>query len=247
MYLKAQMNSQQDEAIVSPTQQSEPQLQEDALSLVSVTLPPPPQPQLTNELVAPQTPNGQFKKALNEPKEQLRQASQVHAPENATDVFDTSEALLDELNTANMRISMPSSYREQQQLFRFLYQCVGIGLGAIDERRDSVTLMPLLALPNQPSKLLRGISGQMSEQERAMGLAYAPMQKLVRVYPASFDVVLAQHIGAHLNGKGLQSFLAHYKLRHNQLFLTDIVINDRNIEQTWMLFDGYEHRCRLYS
>jgi hypothetical protein len=227
------------------------------VALVSVNLPTPPihakmpEAEPLSGLVSP-LPNEVTR--LNEAKTEdinLKEpAGATHAyiaasvSSNEESPWD-AQALMGELSSAQMRISLPSNEREKRQMFDFLYQCVGIGFGAIEPQGGDYNLMPLVNFPGQPSKVLRRISGQMSEQEQTLQQVYARHHALVRVYPAAMDVRLTQYLSKHLQGQKLASFSGEYRLEKNRLLLTNIYINQGFVPQTWLLHDGVEHRCRL--
>lgn len=228
------------------------------VSLVSVSLPrPPAQAQspsaeaLASEArIPPPSKVTQVNEAIPEDivVKEVASATQTYAAQHASANDDSAwdtQSLMSELSSAQMRIAMPSIEREKRQLFHFLYQCVGIGLGAIEEQDGNYSLMPLINFPNHPSKVLRRISGQMSEQEQTLQQVYARHQALVRIYPSAMDVRLAQHLSKHLHEQKLVSFSGEYKLEQNRLLLTNIYINQDFVPQTWLLHDGAEHRCRL--
>lgn len=228
------------------------------VSLVSVSLPRPPA-QAKSPLAAELATEARIPRPSKVPQvneaipadmvvKEVASAEQTYAAQHASANDDSAwdtQALMSELSSAQMRIAMPSIEREKRHVLNFLYQCVGIGLGAIEQQGANYSLMPLIDFPNHPSKVLRRISGQMSEQEQTLQQVYARHQALVRIYPSAMDVRLAQHLSMHLHGQKLVSFSGEYSLEKNRLLLTNIYINQDFVPQTWLLHDGAEHRCRL--
>ncbi|WP_395342785.1 hypothetical protein PN836_001825 [Ningiella sp. W23] len=143
--------------------------------------------------------------------------------------------IIEDMPSVQLQIQMPSNTRKRQTLIQFLYNCVGIGLAAVNEKNQ---LMPLTDLPTSPSRIMRRLTGQLSARELNLRNAYAPSMDLVRIYPASFDMQLAQYISEALvliNANELRSFRATYALNHRQLELNNIVINQQDINQSWDL------------
>lgn len=158
---------------------------------------------------------------------------------------EASQAVLKALSGAQLQIAMPVSAHTREQVLHFLYQCTGIGLAALYENADGNQLMPLTTLPAQASTILRSISGEMSVFERNLQAAYAPHQALLRVYPVAFDSVLSKEIARNLQGQALTQFYAQYHLQQNSLWLKNITLNNHQLQQSWLLFDGENTSCNL--
>jgi hypothetical protein len=227
------------------------------VALVSVNLPRPP---VQAEMPEAEPPSDLVRPLPNDVtrlNEAITEDTNLKASDGATQAYTAAsapsneesprdaQALMGELSSAQMRISLPSNESEKRQIFEFLYQCVGIGLGAIEQQGGDYNLMPLVNFPSQPSKVLRRISGQMSKQEQTLQQVYARHHAMVRVYPASMDMRLTQYLSKHLQGQKLASFSGEYRLEQSRLLLTKIYINEGFVPQTWLLHDGVEHRCRL--
>jgi hypothetical protein len=146
---------------------------------------------------------------------------------------------------SQLQITMPKTAHEQHRLNAFLYNCVGIGLGALINRNAVPEVMPLTALPNNPSTLLRRVTGTISAKERQLQSAYAPGEALLRIYPQQFDMILSRHIASHLHGASLSAFLAQYRLTQQRLYIENIRINGEALNSNWLLFDGHSADCRL--
>ena len=224
-----------------PAKESKSPEQPPMISLVSVklpALPPPLKLQTKSATLVQQTAPDAHTPSLAACKEPGKAA-------NVPMDMPRQQMLTNQLSSAQMRIDFPVQEREKRRIFDFLYQCVGIGLGAIQRQASEYTLMPLINFPDEPSKLLRRISGQMSQNEITLQQVYARNNELVRVYPAKLDFHLVQHLSEHLHSQSLQTFTGEYRLEQNRLLLSNIYINERFVPQTWMLFDGVEQRCRL--
>ncbi len=152
---------------------------------------------------------------------------------------------MSELSGAQLQIAMPSSAPAREHVLNYLYECAGVGLAALHQQADGNSLMPLTKIPAHASGILRSISGQMSQFERKLQAAYAPTKSLVRVYPIAFDWALSKEIARNLQGKKLTHFFAEYHLHQHSLSLTNIRLNNTEIAQTWLLFDGYAQGCSL--
>lgn len=192
------------------------------------------------------------KSALKQQREDVlaRQAdarTNTESPRQENDQVsnEASQAVLKALSGAQLQIAMPVSAHTREQVLQFLYQCTGIGLAALYENADGNQLMPLTALPAQASTILRSISGEMSVFERNLQAAYAPHQALLRVYPVAFDSVLSKEIARNLQGQALTQFYAQYHLQQNSLWLKNITLNNHQLQQSWLLFDGENTSCNL--
>nr|WP_136249651.1 hypothetical protein [Ningiella ruwaisensis] len=163
---------------------------------------------------------------------------------NASEHVDKIEA---SLHKANMTIHLPENPYEREKIYRVLYECVGVGLASVNKRGEGIEasyeLMPLSALPKQKSKLLRNLSGIISNKEQQLKAAYAPRSRVVRVYPASFDRLLSMFIAHHLQDEPLKHLSARYALVGRQLRIRDIRLNNSFIDGEWTLYNGLSHAC----
>ncbi|MFC4699620.1 hypothetical protein ACFO4O_05555 [Glaciecola siphonariae] len=229
-----------------------------SMKMVSIALPPVPGEHAQNTLPqaqaadnpapAPTKPSVQRPSPQSSEQEQTQASSELAAKILAATAAEVREGFA----RSQMRISMPNNARKRQQVTDFLYHCVGIGLAVEasspnkNAKADAKSgLMPLTNLPSQPSGLLRSVSGEVSVSERRLQRAYAPGERLLRVYPMSFDVVLSQFIAQALNGASLEQFSAMYHLKNNRLYIKNLSLNDVQLAGSWQLFDGYTQSCRL--
>ncbi len=149
------------------------------------------------------------------------------------------------LMNKGMSISLPESQALRERMITFLYQCVGVGLASLSKQASGHNLMPLTPMPQHPSAIVRKISGEISQGERRLQQAYAPNTALVRVYPMDFDKELSVRIANELKQRELNQFTAQYDLLGRRLSVSNITLNGEAINQTWLIFDGYAHPCRL--
>jgi len=168
---------------------------------------------------------------------------------NTAKSADVSESLINytmgKLSSVPMQIALPAAAFARESVIEFLHNCVGVGLAAVSSQGEVKQLMPLSALPKDASPILRQVSGEMGVKEYQLKQAYAPKQNIIRVYPTEFDRQLSAYIAQNLQGESLQQFYAEYHLQQNTLSLTNIRLNQRALAQTWLLFDGFQHSCRL--
>lgn len=129
---------------------------------------------------------------------------------------------------AGIQLDWPAERRQRQALFDLLYDCIGIGLGRIQDNQ----LIPLLPPSQQYSGLLRRIDGQMTHREQQL-FARTPMSGTameVRLFPRHIDARLF----AGLKGLGIDAshegpIQGRYQVGRGKLMVTHLTIGDQAV------------------
>ncbi len=240
------IDANKEEVEVSTTPQSSDD-ESMAMDLPAVVLPTPinlpSPPQLAKKpesLSSPQT-LVQAQAEIVEPNSShtAQMSYQAVASVSKTQVYSSYQAL-NELDAQSLSFILPNNKQERAKLLRFLYTCQGMQFGAIIEQNGQSSLMLLNQKQDtRGSQLLRVVHGDLSENEARLLNAYAPRATPVRVFPERIDLVLSAYLSAFLNtqqnGTSLSQFRGQYLLKRNTLLLTNLVINEHNVEDTWEL------------
>lgn len=169
----------------------------------------------------------------NEHKSKQNKASNQKTTKNSLQASDVQTTLssLQRLDGQQLQLTYPSSHRLTLQIIQYMYQCVGIDVGAIKDGSMVVLSNNL----KQSSPLLRLVSGTQLDHEQNLIRAYARGADLVRVYPNWFDIRLSKHILAHTNGQELFQLSGEYRLIDQALYLTKVKVNNFDLQKNWAL------------
>jgi len=177
-----------------------------------------------------------------------RQVSQKHEPPKKVSQ-DSTAAIYQQLisdSSINIELAWPNESSARQGLFTFLYQCIGMKFGVLNNQK--VTLAKTFYQNgnandiHQPSEWLRLAQGELASQERLWLKQYHLSGTPVRLLPKVVDWQLAKLINNQLNGKSLKNLRAQYKYQHQRLLLTDIQLNNQRLSQNWTLI---ENKCSI--
>jgi hypothetical protein len=162
---------------------------------------------------------------------------------------DSTSAIYQQLisdNSINIELAWPNESSARQGLFTFLYQCLGMKFGVLNNKK--VTLAKTFYQnvnandEQQPSEWLRIAQGQLASQERLWLQQYHLSGTPVRLFPKVLDWQLAKFINIQLNGKPLKSLQAFYKYDHQRLMLNNIRLNGQWLSAEWTLT---ENKCAI--
>jgi hypothetical protein len=162
---------------------------------------------------------------------------------------DSTSAIYQQLisdNSINIELAWPNESSARQGLFTFLYQCLGMKFGVLNNKK--VTLAKTFYQnvnandEQQPSEWLRIAQGQLASQERLWLQQYHLSGTPVRLFPKVLDWQLAKFINIQLNGKPLKSLRAFYKYDHQRLMLNNIRLNGQWLSAEWTLT---ENKCAI--
>tara|TARA_R110001583_G_scaffold77377_1_gene210717 strand:- start:5533 stop:6405 length:873 start_codon:yes stop_codon:yes gene_type:complete len=162
---------------------------------------------------------------------------------------DSTSAIYQQLisdNSISIELAWPNESSARQGLFTFLYQCIGMKFGVLNNKK--VTLAKTFYQnvnandEQQPSEWLRIAQGQLASQERLWLQQYHLSGTPVRLFPKVVDWQLAKLINNQLNGKPLKSLRAFYKYDHQRLMLNNIRLNGQWLSKNWILT---ENKCAI--
>ncbi|MFT7005661.1 MAG: hypothetical protein ACJAXJ_000160 [Colwellia sp.] len=162
---------------------------------------------------------------------------------------DSTSAIYQQLisdNSISIELAWPNESSARQGLFTFLYQCIGMKFGVLNNKK--VTLAKTFYQnvnandEQQPSEWLRIAQGQLASQERLWLQQYHLSGTPVRLFPKVVDWQLAKLINNQLSGKPLKSLRAFYKYDHQRLMLNNIRLNGQWLSKNWILT---ENKCAI--
>jgi hypothetical protein len=230
---------------------------EQSLVLSNIDLPAPPQLTLQSKSL---NPAGERAKSVNTIKHSVKPISKtvVQAADQNTsikqqtpstnqfnkatmkDVSSIYQQLISD-NSIDIELAWPNQKTERKDIFNFLYQCVGMRFGVLNNQK--VFLAETNSPPTNPhkkqqsSQWLRIAQGQLTNQERHWLQQYNLAGTPVRLFPKVVDWQLSILINKQLNSEPLKSVRAHYKYNNRRLMLTNITLNDRRIDNDWQLIE----------
>jgi hypothetical protein len=144
-------------------------------------------------------------------------------------------------NSISIELAWPNKSSVRQDLFTFLYQCIGMKFGVLNNQKVTLTKTFYQNVnandEQQPSEWLRIAQGQLASQERLWLKQYHLSGTPVRLLPKEVDWQLAKLINNQLKGKPLKSLRAHYKYDHQRLMLRNIRLNGRYLSDNWTLIE----------
>lgn len=194
-----------------------------------VNLPPAP--------VVKQAPSETFVPSSPTPSPQpLKTSEVVYSEVEFSQRVEQNYQRLQHLDSNSLSLVLPEGERERSKFLQFMYSCQGMQFGALVENDGQSSLMVLNEVKSvAKSDLLRVAHGSLSAKEMRLLNAYAPNALPVRIFPRQIDLRLSAFIAAQLDGEPLTQFQAVYAMAQNSLQLTDIVVNERFVKQTWVL------------
>lgn len=221
--------------------------QEKPLVFAQIDLPQLPKPPM--DLIGQNSNNAKpmVKKTRRQaPREQQAPpAKQPVKPETKQSVSATYQQLILD-SSINIELAWPNKASARQDLFAFLYQCVGMKFGVLNNQNVTLAKIPSPHVnaikKHQPSDWLRIAQGQLANQERHWLQQYNLSGTPVRLFPKEIDWQLAKLINHQLNGQPLTSLRAHYQHQNQRLILTNIRLNGQWLNKNWILI---ENKCSL--
>ena len=162
-------------------------------------------------------------------------------PVNTLRVENVYEKLSDE--GVDIQIAWPRSADKRQAALHFMYQCVGVQFAVLNGSTLHKINHPKINQPrlNQAgdySDWVRVAQGSLSKNEHNWLNAYALTGTPIRLFPRHIDWRLAQYVAKALQGVPLISLRARYQISKQRLQLIDIYINNQQITDSWILFQG---------
>lgn len=147
---------------------------------------------------------------------------------------------LSEDESLNIQLAWPGDRQERETVLAYLYQCVGAEFAVYDGQ--ALTYLS----PEQhraTSSWLRVAQGELSRQEKLWRINKAMPGTLVRIVPEQMDINLSSHIASTLthSQQTLQALRGRYALRHNKLYLIDVIVNDVPVKGDWILYNPKSH------
>ncbi|MDX2366852.1 MAG: hypothetical protein QNK36_00315 [Colwellia sp.] len=201
------------------------------ISQLSVKTPGQPSPK--NQRILPN------KKSKKQP---IKAVTKVEANESISAIY---QQLVSD-NSISIELAWPNESSARQGLFTFLYQCIGMKFGVLNNQK--VTLAKTFYQnvnandAQQSSEWLRIAQGKLASQERLWLQQYNLSGTPVRLFPKVVDWQLAKLINNELNGKPLKNLRAHYKYDHQRLMLINIRLNGQWLRKNWTLI---ESKCSI--
>jgi hypothetical protein len=148
---------------------------------------------------------------------------------------------LNALDTKAIQFYFPQNHRKKTEIVQHMYHCEGVLFGAVDKKTQSqLTILSTQQNSQEPrSKLLRVVNQELSRYEQQLLRLYAAQDTPVRVFPYSLDYNLASLIANelfnHHDAGELHQFSAIYALVNGQLKLSNIEVNGRRLDTSWLL------------
>jgi hypothetical protein len=152
-------------------------------------------------------------------------------PQSADEVYQQ----LQSDQSLDLQIALPANATQRNQLLDYLYQCAGMQFAILQkaqQRQQQLSyLSPKRYVP--VSQWLRVANGELSPQEQQWlanqhGTA-------IRIFPQAIDQRLSHYLASTLQGAKLNSLRASYHLTAAGLVLSNIQLNQQNINSTWQL------------
>lgn len=157
----------------------------------------------------------------------------------------------------SIEIAWPEQSSSREKLFKYLYQCVGVRFGVLNQH--GVTLAKQNSQQRysgnrasvqgkaeiQHSEWLRIAQGSLGVNEKKWLTQYKLSGTPIRLFPKNIDWQLAHLVANHLAGKlddqgkavVLKNLRAKYKLVGQRLMLDNININNERLNQSWLLVE----------
>jgi len=175
-------------------------------------------------------------------KQRVKVLTKVKAEADGSTVAIYQQLVSD--NSISIELAWPNESSARQGLFTFLYQCIGMKFGVLNNQ--SVTLAKTFYQnvndEQQPSEWLRIVQGPLASQERLWLQQYHLLGTPVRLFPKVVDWQLAKLIKNQLKGKPLKNLRAHYQYDHQRLMLINIRLNGQWLSKSWTLI---ENKCAM--
>jgi len=140
-------------------------------------------------------------------------------------------------DSIDIELAWPNHKVARKDIFSFLYQCVGMRFGVLNNQQVFLANTTSHQRKQQTSHWLRIAQGQLTSQERHWLQQYNLAGTPVRLFPKAVDWQLSTLISKQLNGEPLKSVRAHYKYNNRRLMLTNITLNDRRVDKDWQLIE----------
>ncbi len=180
-------------------------------------------------------------KQANSAKDIQKKASKQHVSKSSASAI--YQQLISD-SSLDIELAWPNEISARQDVFTFLYQCIGMKFGVLNNQKVSLVRIPSRNTrfneKQQPSEWLRIAQGKLAKQELRWLQQYNLSGTPVRLFPKMVDWQLAKHINNQLNGKPLKSLRAHYKRDNQHLILTGIKLNGQLLNNNWKLI---ENKC----
>ena len=143
-----------------------------------------------------------------------------------------------EMQGEAMQLRFPDSIQTTKRILNYMHKCIGIDIAAYTGK----DLIMLKQSQTRHSPMLRLASGQMTQTESALLALYASSYTLARLYPLWFDMRLSQKIYESLQSNELKQFSGTYRLLNNNLWLDNITLNGKALDESWLMADASQ--CR---
>ncbi|WP_340679902.1 hypothetical protein [Paraglaciecola sp.] len=140
----------------------------------------------------------------------------------------------------DLQIALPANATQRNQLLNYLYQCAGMQFAILQKAQQGQQQQELNYLSPKRyvpvSQWLRVANGELSPQEQQWltnqhGTA-------IRIFPQAIDQRLSHYLASTLQGAKLSSLRASYHLTAAGLVLSNIQLNQQNLNSTWQLHNS---------
>ena len=245
---KAELEKALDERLKLSHTLNQPQVATKKLTLSKIQLPPPPQlnnndkAQLTDKNAAIQSTDMERTNAFVKQKNAHPQTfTSISSASNnqvkpSAKMVNQQYSQLASLNGANLQLNFPNNPQETSRILHYMHDCIGIGLGAFSNAKQSGESLTILSqAKGDYSAIMRLASGVQTAKEKSLLQAYAPKQQLARLYPKWFDLGLSKKIAIEIGQAKLSQFSGTYQLQGNELSLHNILINKQAVSGEWTL------------
>ncbi|MFQ3207308.1 MAG: hypothetical protein ACI9IT_001463 [Glaciecola sp.] len=143
------------------------------------------------------------------------------------------------LNSRDIKFLLPSGNSAKEAFLNHMYRCENMQFGSLTKTSPyQLTLLSgesSRAVLFQPSEFLRVAHDYLSRYETNLLTLYGQGNRPVRIFPLSLDVNLATKIAQVTGENQLNSFSARYFLHGSQIGLTEIVLNEQEVTQNWII------------
>jgi hypothetical protein len=151
----------------------------------------------------------------------------------------------------SIEIAWPEQIHSREKLFNYLYQCVGVRFGVLNQhgvtlaKQTSQQRYTPITPKTKHSEWLRIAQGSLGSNEQKWLTQYKLSGTPIRLFPKNIDWQLAHLVAEHLGGKldkqgkalVLKNLRAKYKLVGQRLMLDNININNEKLNQSWLLVE----------
>ncbi|MFT6896690.1 MAG: hypothetical protein ACJA13_001093 [Paraglaciecola sp.] len=138
---------------------------------------------------------------------------------------------LSEDTTLVIELMLPHDPQHRARLFSYFYECAGVAFGIFHSDKVEV----LSGASNRGhSHWLRVAQGELNYREMNW-LKGVKQGQAVRLFPKELDWQLAQRLSQQLGTSTLQMLSGEYQLQASGVYLRNININGKGIDESWQL------------